>query len=105
MRNARYPFSGMQINKLKLKWRDITGPEKHHLFKKINVSSLFPSILKSSNIQELWTSLYDLMKMLSHECDDDVFDKKAKTWVNDFCAVYQTKHATPYAHALSMYVS
>ena len=92
----------------KLKWRDLTGPEKHRLFRKINIISLFPAIPKSSNIQELWTSFYDLMKMLtsiSHECDANAFDQSAKTWVNNFCAVYQTKHVTPYAHALSMHVS
>ena len=48
----------------KLKWRDLTGPEKHRLFRKINIISLFPAIPKSSNIQELWTSFYDLMKVM-----------------------------------------
>ncbi len=89
----------------KLKYRDLTGPEKHRLFHKINISTLFPSIPKASDIQELWSSFYILMQMLSNDCVADVFDRKAKTWVNDFCAIYQTKHVTPYAHALSMHVS
>jgi hypothetical protein len=83
----------------------LTGPEKHRLFHKINVSTLFPSIPKVSDIQELWSSFYLLMQMLSNDCVADIFDRKAKTWVNDFCAIYQTKHVTPYAHALSMHVS
>ena len=40
----------------KLKYRDLTGPEKHRLFRKMNISTLFPSIPKASDIQELWSS-------------------------------------------------
>ena len=28
----------------------------------------------------------------------------AKAWVGDFCSLYQTKHVTPYVHALAMHV-
>ena len=45
------------------------------------------------------------MQILGNDCVADVFDQKAKTWVNEFCAMYQTKHATPYVHAFSMHVS
>ena len=40
------------------------------------------------------------------ECKDiDKFDASAKTWVNDFVTLYQTKDMTPYMHAFSMHVS
>ena len=39
------------------------------------------------------------------DCDTKVFEQRAKKWVNDFCAVYQTRHVTPYnVHALAMHV-
>lgn len=76
----------------KLKYRDLTGPEKHRLFRKMIISTSIP---KASDIQELWSSFYSLMQMLSNDCVADVFDQKAKTWVNEFCAIYQTKHVTP----------
>ena len=89
-----------------LKWRDLTGPEKHRLFCNINISTLFPKIPKCSDIQALLKNFYTLMKTLSHhqECSDRVFQEQAQKWVTDFCAVYQTRHATPYIHAFAMHV-
>lgn len=38
----------------KMKWRDLTCPEKKHLFEKINILNLFPSLEKGQAIQTLW---------------------------------------------------
>ena len=35
----------------KLKWRDLTGPEKRRLFSKINLPQAFPSIPHIENVQ------------------------------------------------------
>jgi len=43
-------------------------------------------------------------KLSKDDCDPDDFQLKAKAWVRKFCSVYQTKHVTPYVHALAMHV-
>jgi len=89
----------------KLKWRDLTGPEKHRLFQKINTPSLFPSILHVERIQLLWCRFYQMIKDLNNDdCDPDSFEVAAKDWVRTFCSIYQTKHVTPYIHAFAMHV-
>jgi hypothetical protein len=42
--------------------------------------------------------------MLNSDCDHDTMASNAKAWVGDFCSLYQTKHVTPYVHALAMHV-
>ena len=32
-----------------------------------------------------------------------ILQKNAKAWVRKFCSLYQTKHVTPYMHALAMH--
>lgn len=89
-----------------LKWRDLTGGEKHRLFKCVNLCTLFPLIPKVKDIQNLWSSFYNLIKRLnSNHCESEKFSTDAKKWINDFCSIYQTRHVTPYAHALGMHVS
>ena len=88
-----------------LKWRDLTGPEKHRLFRRINISNLFPSLPKCIDIQSLWSCFYDLVIMLkSDDIESNDFKEQAQRWVRNFCSVYQTKHVTPYVHALAMHV-
>lgn len=87
-----------------LKWRDLTGPEKHRLFKAVNLTTLFPSIPRVTEIQELWSTFYSIIKTLNSDCDHTTVASNAKAWVGDFCSLYQTKHVTPYVHALAMHV-
>ena len=94
----------MDDNSGALKWRDLTGPEKHRLFKAINLTALFPSIEQISQIQKLWSTFYDIILSLNSTDDHTTVETSADTWVKDFCSLYQTKHVTPYVHALAMHV-
>ena len=91
----------------RLKWRDLTGPEKIRLFKNINIPELFPMLNNKNKTQKLWKDFYSLVQQLSEsECNDiDLFDKSAKKWVTEFVGLYQSKDVTPYIHAFSMHVS
>ena len=87
-----------------LKWRDLTGPEKYRLFKVVNLIALFPLIPRIDEIQKLWASFYDIIKTLHSDCDHVTVASSAEAWVIHFCSLYQTKHVTPYVHALAMHV-
>lgn len=84
-----------------IKWRDLTGPEKHRPFIKVNLITLFPQI---SEISELWSNFYSIIQSLHSGCDHTTLETSVKAWVKDFCFLYQTKHVTPYVHALAMHV-
>ena len=87
-----------------LKWRDLTGPEKYKLFSKINIPELFPNLPNASTIQEIWNSFMKLNKVIHSQVISNVeietFKQGAKVWLQLFLTVYQTKHVTPYMHAM-----
>lgn len=93
----------------KLKWRDLTGPEKKKLTSMINISKLLTNFQKADDIQEIWNgfqSIMDDIRVLTNEkVKLDEFAVKLKKWMNKFLSVYQTKHVTPYMHALFSHVS
>ena len=41
---------------------------------------------------------------LNSDCNHVTVAAKPKAWVGDFCLLYQTKHVTPYVHAMAMHV-
>ena len=89
----------------KLKWRDLTGPEKKIVFEKINIPTLFPALQQNQQIQKLWEDFFGLIRSLSKsECDADDFEKHSKEWVQLFTSVYQSKDVTPYIHAFAQHV-
>ena len=47
----------------KLKWRDLTGPEKVRLFENIDIPALFPALEQKQHIQTLWS---DFFKLINH---------------------------------------
>ena len=88
-----------------LKWRDLTGPEQIRLFKNINIPSLFPSLPRKDEIQQVWTKFYSLIQALNTKgCDPEKFAVDVKQWVEDFVSIYQTKDVTPYMHAFAKHV-
>ena len=102
--HCKIPFS-WYVEDSKLKWRDLTGSEKIRLFNSLDVPTLFPVLPKKLEIQCIWTRFMELMSMLkNNDCNADDLESEAKQWVRDFCSVYQTKHVTPYLHALAMHV-
>ena len=44
MKNARSTFTRKWTESKVLKWRDLTGPEKHKLLKEIDIVDVFPRI-------------------------------------------------------------
>ena len=64
----------------KLKWRDLTGPEKIRLFLNIYISVLFPYLEAKEKIRELWRVFFELILKL-HVEDSARFASQAKEWV------------------------
>ena len=48
----------------KLRWRDLTGPEKTQLLSKINIAILLPAHCKVDSIQKLWTDFMGVYSMI-----------------------------------------
>ena len=89
----------------KLNWRDLTGPEKIRLFNSMDILTVFPSLPHKNEIQHLRSIIIHLINSLKGpDCDADDLQSEAKQWVRHFCSIYQTKHVTPYMHALAMHV-
>ena len=53
-------------NSDKFAYRDLTGAEKHRLFDKINIPTLFPDLDSKTELQEVWTTFIKLIKELSN---------------------------------------
>ena len=87
-----------------LKWRDLTGPEKYKLFQKIDLTNLFPNLPNVEFIQQIWTQFLLLNESIRSEtlssAEISAFASDAKSWLQLFLQVYQTKCVTPYMHAL-----
>lgn len=45
-------------NTKEITYRDLTGPEKVRLFKKMDIESQFPMLCKAKQIGQLWTNFY-----------------------------------------------
>ena len=87
----------------KLKWRDLTGPEKIRLFTIIDIPALFPSLETKDQLQELWTEFFKLSQSLD-VANATEFSAQAKGWIQSFLSVYQSRDVTPYMHAFAMHV-
>ena len=87
-----------------MKWRDLTGPEKYKLFKKIELPDLFPNLPRVSIIQQVWKQFMVLNESIRSEALTEAeiskFATDVKSWLQLFLQVYHTKHVTPYMHAL-----
>ena len=90
----------------KFAYRDLTGPEKHRLFNKINIPRLFPDLQEKVKLQNVWKTFYELINKLTDADSSDAvtFDSSVKSWVRDFLTIYQNKDVTPYMHAFAMHV-
>ena len=90
----------------KFAYRDLTGPEKHRVFNKINIPSLFPDLKEKIKLQNVWSTFYELINKLTDADSSDAvtFESSVKSWVEEFLTIYQTKDVTPYMHAFAMHV-
>ena len=69
----------------KLKWRDLTGPEKNRLFKNMDVPVLFPALQHKQQIQQLWSEFFTLINLLGNTvCDAVESERRVKAWVQLF---------------------
>ena len=87
-----------------LKWRDLTGPEKYKLFRNIDLTNLFPTLPNVEVVQRIWAQFLLLNESIRSEAlssaEISAFASDAKSWLQLFLQVYQTKCVTPYMHAL-----
>ena len=92
----------------KLKWRDLTGPEKLQLFRNIKIDKVLPTFEDAGKIELLWKNFLVIAELLSssnqHEINVEEFSMKTKSWLELFLTLYHTKHVTPYMHALVWHV-
>lgn len=105
--NAHF-YIGKKLKELK--WRTLTGPEKNRVFENIQISTLLPNNLTlATKMQLLWKDFFELHTILSltkptTDCDTTSFGGKAKLWLEQFLDIYQTRHVTPYIHAMVSHV-
>ena len=74
------------------------------LFMKVSLPDLFPNLPNASTIQDIWTKYTELNAIIRLEAisveESTTFAAKSKAWLQLYLTVYQTKHVTPYIHAL-----
>ena len=92
-----------------LKWRDLTGPEKHKLLKHIDITNLFPRLPQAPTVQAIWIEFREIYFILQsstplNKDSVDSFKDRVKKWMSLFLTVYQTKRVTPYMHLLVSHV-
>ena len=103
--SCKVRFQWYSDDSKKLKWRDLTGPEKTRLFTNVDLPRTFPQLPNVDKIQNLWMEFWRLFnKLRGYECDPDHLQRDAKSWVSDFLVLYQTKNVTPYVHAFVHHV-
>ena len=91
----------------KLKWRDLTGPEKQKLFRNIDLTQILPGHQKCDQISQLWKQFLTITNMLSStspQQSKEEIQEASKSFLEQFLKLYHTKHVTPYMHALVWHV-
>ena len=87
-----------------VKWRDLTGPEKHRLFTNLDWPAVFPSIPNIAIVQQIWSQFFNLVETLRADsvAEEEIkkFELDAKSWLQCFLSIYQTKNVTPYMHLM-----
>ena len=102
--NIRFKWN-IDKNTKEITYRDLTGPEKVRLFKKMDIESQFPMLCKAKQIGQLWTNFFSLISEINkEECDEEKISRETKSWVTLLTSTYQSKNVTPYIHAFCMHV-
>jgi hypothetical protein len=90
----------------KLKWRDLTGPEKLKLFRNVDIHQVLPDHPDANKIFKLWKTFLEITEMLSSAAPQlSKQHIQEKSFLEMFLELYQTKHITPYMHALRWHLS
>ena len=91
----------------KLKWRDLTGPEKLRLFRNVDFKMLLPDHPEQESISSLWSKFLTITELLSSSgpgVSKNIIEENSKSFIEHFLKHYQTKHVIPYMHALRWHV-
>ena len=83
-----------------LQRRDLTGPEKVHLFNQVDL----PNLKNVAALQDVWKEFWRLFTKLQSPGDISELEEDIKNWVRLFLQLYQTKNITPYIHAFAHHV-
>ena len=82
--HVKFAFNGSLTKIQRLKWRDLTGPEKVRLFERIDIRTLFLTHPQNYELK-LWSEFYNLInKLKKSDCDSKEFEEHAKAWVRLF---------------------
>ena len=92
-----------------MEYRDLTGPEKHKLYKAIDLNTLLqPTTIKIPEKNEIWKTFYEIFTFI---CRDNVIAPQLgplkdnlHKWLTLFAKTYQSKNITPYIHAFVHHV-
>lgn len=78
------------------------------LFNLMDIGTLLPHFNKACSIQEIWDGFRSIMDNLKELTGEEkqvgAFHVKVHEWMAKFLSVYQSKHVTPYMHALIAHV-
>ena len=88
----------------KLEYKDLTGPEKLHVFQHINFQVLLPHYKHVKELEKLWRDFIDIIGDLKLDFPTEESIKqlqiKLQTWFQQFLHIYQAKDVTTYMHAI-----
>ena len=92
----------------RLEYRDLTGPEKLLLFRKIKLVDLVGDNSTGWGMQKLWDDFSLLIVKLKLDFIDpaevDLFSNEIKMWVTQYYSLYTAASVTPYMHAFAQHV-
>ena len=105
----------VDVESKKLKFRDLTGPEKVKLFKGFKVSELIsaeeelPIKKTREQIQALWDKFFEIYEMLRsdhfNDAECNAMESLIISWFeNNFLELLASKDVTPYIHVLRHHV-
>ena len=93
-----------------LKWRDLTGPEKLKLFKKLKILEIFRLFHNQIKFRKFGMVYFKINEYLRSGTIDKrkkllaEFEIVSTKWIRDFLTVNHTRHATPYMHLLIAHI-
>jgi hypothetical protein len=107
-------------NTKKLQYTSLMGPDKLKILKEFNLSSVFQSITRATQVRALWDQFNELYLLIQDkQTTGEFFRYKAQAWLNAFLApsigqpnknnfirgMYRIQDVTPYIHVLVNHVA
>src|SRR6185437_13144785 len=107
-------------NSNNLSHTSLMGPDKLKILKEFNLTAVFQSAARATQIRALWDQFYELyLLMQNKQTTGKIFRHKAQAWFNAFLAssighpnrsgfvrgMYRVQDVTPYIHVLVNHVA